>query len=119
MASTKTITVYTIYNDEYLLDMISAVYYESVYILVVLFFSIFCFEKYRRQSSPIKEDGKPALVYAVILALFIGFRPVHPVFADTVGYARYYAYVYGDPFQFSTDVENLIFDIPILTNTRR
>lgn len=90
--------------------MISAVYYESVYILVVLFFSIFCFEKYRRQSSPIKEDGKPALVYAVILALFIGFRPVHPIFYDTVVYAQYYDYIYGDPFRFLMDVENLIFD---------
>ena len=90
--------------------MIPAPLYQSLFLLVVSLFTFFCFEKYRRAICPLKENKLPALIYAVIMALFIGFRPVHAVFADTVGYARYYDFISGTPFVFDSDVENLIFD---------
>ncbi len=90
--------------------MIPAVYYKYIYILVVLFFSFFCFDKYRQTRGIIKESNIPALLYALVLVVFIGMRPVHPTFYDTVGYAQYYEYMMGTSFEFSVDVENLIFD---------
>ena len=90
--------------------MISAPLYQYIYILIVALFTVFCFDKYCRAMSPLKENKSSALICAVIIALFIGFRPVHPVFFDTVEYARYYDYIFGDTFSFSVDVENLIFD---------
>ena len=90
--------------------MIPAVYYEYIFILTAFFFSIFCFDKYRKVSGVIKESKTPAFILAFVLAIFIGFRPVSPIFYDTVNYARYYNYVFGDTFVFSADVENLIFD---------
>lgn len=90
--------------------MIPAVYYKYIYILVVLFFSFFCFDKYRQTRGIIKESNIPALLYALVLVVFIGMRPVHPTFYDTVVYAQYYEYMMGTSFEFSVDVENLIFD---------
>lgn len=91
--------------------MISGIYYQYIFLFVVSFFSIFCVSKYNKYGEEnVYENKYQSLVLALVLAVFIGFRPIHKVFVDTVGYAAYYNHILGKPFEFSSNVENLIFD---------
>lgn len=90
--------------------MIPAEYYQAIYLFIVTIFTLYCFARYNRYDGEIYENRYITLILAICLVLFIGFRPIHAVFADTVGYAEYYNYKSSDIFSLSFDVENKIFD---------
>ena len=88
-----------------------APYYKYLYLLIVTICTLACYVKYNTNANSQHVDrGNSALVLAVLMALLIGIRPVHDVFADTVGYAAYYRYLSHEDFLFSINVENLVFD---------
>lgn len=65
-----------------------APFYETIYIIIVFLFTAGCVN---RKTSPYTlERNTPSMLLCTFMVLFIGLRPVHPVFADMVGYA--YAY---------------------------
>lgn len=65
-----------------------APFYESIYIIIVFLFTIE-YANNRKQSNII-ENKTPAILLCIFIVLFVGLRPVHPVFADMVGYADVY-----------------------------
>lgn len=90
-----------------------APYYKFIYLFIVTICTLSCGRKYDINVQRSDNSGT-ALVLAIILALFIGFRPVHMVFADTIGIAQYYQSVLNSNFEFRSDVENLLFDNVLL-----
>ena len=73
--------------------MIPATAYFSIFLVLVTFFSIPVIGNYNKTLNSKYCDNKNiALGLALFLTLFIGLRPVHPVFADMVGYAANYDY---------------------------
>ncbi len=91
--------------------MIDGAYYHDIYLFIVSVCTLFCFLKYNSSNGTRIVEGKMSgLVLAILLAFFIGVRPVHIVFADTVGYAEYYNSMLNIPFEFDKDNENLVFD---------
>lgn len=90
--------------------MIPAEFYHTIYLLVVTIFTLICLKKYYSSITLKNESKTPALILAVALVLYIGFRPIHSVFADTVGYAYHFEYMSIYKFQFDYETENLGFD---------
>lgn len=90
-------------------------YYQSIYLVIVLILSFIAMSQY---SSGVlnrvdrKSTANVPLTFCVLLVmiLFIGFRPIHKVFYDTVVYANYYSHLWGESFYFEWETENLIFD---------
>lgn len=89
--------------------MINGIYYQTIYLLILIFFSISCYSQYKQNYS-IVDKPKAAFIYALFLALFIGLRPYLDVLTDTVGLSYYYNAHKGFDFIFSMDVENPLFD---------
>lgn len=90
--------------------MIPAELYQTIYLFFVTIFTLTCYIKYHSSSRLQNEKKIYAFIFAVTLVLYIGFRPIHAIFSDTVGYADYFAYMSLFEFQFSYDVDNLGFD---------
>ena len=95
--------------------MIPAVYYKYIYILVAALFTIYVSARYSKYSwSRLSQtpDGNNvgSIVLLVLYTLFIGFRPVSKVFADTVVYARNYDYFFNESFVFEWGVEDPLFE---------
>lgn len=91
--------------------MVIALYYKSIYLLIVTICTIFCYFKYKAAGERIVADNvTPTILLAIFLTVFIGIRPVHTIFADMVGYADYNQYIKNIKFHFDTDTENLLFD---------
>jgi hypothetical protein len=42
---------------------------------------------YNKSTIPLQNNAEGALVFTLLMVLFIGFRPIHAVFADMGGYA--------------------------------
>lgn len=90
-------------------------YYQSIYLVIVLILSVIAMSQY---SSGVlnrvdrKSTANVPLTFCVVLfmILFIGFRPIHDVFYDTVNYANSYSYLWGTVFNFEWETENLIYD---------
>lgn len=93
--------------------MISGIYYQYIYLLILSIFSVFCINKYRYSMN--NSDGAiNALLYAVFLTIFIGLRPYMDVLSDTIGISQYYKLKMGRIFVFSMNVENKLYDNLIL-----
>lgn len=91
--------------------MIPGPAYLPIFLIVVTIISLYVIQKYRVcQNSLLIDNRGFALFLAIAFSLFIGLRPVDPVFADTVGYASYFNNLAYCDFQFSKDTENLLFD---------
>lgn len=90
--------------------MIPAELYQTIYLLLVTIFTLTCYIKYHSAYRLQNEIKIYAFIFAVALVLYIGFRPIHAVFSDTVGYANYFEYMSESVFQFSYNVDNLGFD---------
>lgn len=92
-----------------------AEYYHTIYLIICTILTIYTMSKYSEidllstrnsyTSMPI-----PALLIACIIICFIGLRPTSGVFIDMTNYAILYDIILGEPFHFSFDVDNLIFD---------
>lgn len=92
-----------------------APYYQSIYLLVVVILSIIVMSQYSRgilERVERKSTANVLLTFCIVIfmILFIGFRPIHNIFYDTVVYADYYSHIWGDTFYFEWETENLIFD---------
>lgn len=95
--------------------MLDAALYQTVYLLIVSFLSLFTYSRYITkdglQEYPV-ENPLGTIVLVVFMTLFIGFRPLSGrYFVDMMGYhTNYYALFYGRPFEFEWDTKNVIFD---------
>lgn len=92
--------------------MISAEYYQDIYLLFVLLLALFKIPNYRiinRQSS-LTSSYLATFCLMIIVALFIGLRPLSDVFADMPQYYGYLQNYHFTEFKFDFGVENLIYD---------
>lgn len=90
--------------------MLSPIYYSTVYLLIVTIFYLRYYYYSSRNVLPVEENGYTGLLLCIVMVAFIGFRPVHPIFADTVGYNdAYNLYRYGE-YKFEWETDNLLFD---------
>lgn len=84
--------------------MISADYYQILYLTVVTLLTVFCCYN----SSSRNGNKIIALIVCISMIFYIGFRPISRLFTDMGSYARFYYIVKWDGFKFDTD--NLLFD---------
>lgn len=98
--------------------MIEAQYYYNIYLILVTILTVISAESYVKkpisgcnlQSSVIVTDHG-ALFLAIILAIFIGLRPLSGYyFGDTSNYARTYYLLEGLSFKFNPLAPNKIWD---------
>ena len=97
--------------------MIEAKYYYDLYLLLVTILTIFAAEHYsNRQNAELDTHSsiiidQRALILAIVLAIFIGFRPISAAyFGDTINYAYVYNMREGLPYIYDPLSENLIWD---------
>lgn len=85
--------------------MINAEYYKIIYFLIISVATFFVCQKgiANTKNSPIG-----AYVVCIILIMFIGFRPIHRVFVDTLSY--YESWALANWYGFDLGAQNLIFD---------
>lgn len=96
--------------------MIAARNYYTIYLIIVTIITLFVYSKYSKKNGNItyslnkrKKDG--TLILALLMVLFIGFRPASYVFVDMMNYITYYHALYeGNIFIFDKEAENLLFD---------
>lgn len=92
--------------------MITGEYYKIIYLIIVTLCTLSCYNKYyhTRGDVIIKDSSGKAFILALILAFFIGMRPIGDMFGDSVGYADYFNRLKKNSFSYTLDTENLIFD---------
>ena len=95
--------------------MISAEYYQGIYLFILTIISLFVFRRYayfkeQRFLGASDQGGKGVIVLCIIMALFIGFRPINVAFVDMRGYAETYWALEGSYFHWKWDTDNKIFD---------
>lgn len=96
--------------------MIDANKYYIIYLVIVTIITLFVAYKYYKKNTYIttslkrkKQDG--ALILAIFMVLFIGFRPKSGVFIDMMNYILHYEVFYENiAFTFDKNAENLLFD---------
>lgn len=95
--------------------MIIAELYQTVYLILVTIFSFAWLIKYsKRDGAAFKEAPNNQCGFSwlivILLALFVGVRPISPIFADMTSYIGRLERFGGMPFYFDFDVENLLWD---------
>lgn len=71
--------------------LIPKIYYWGVF--TVCLFLFFNYSSSDNCSKLLKKNSMvPALLLSLLLMIFIGFRPLHPIFGDMVNYAHGYRY---------------------------
>lgn len=90
--------------------MISAEYYTLIYLLFVTLLTIRVCSTYRATTEEL-YDERPSntwLVIPILMALFIGLRPISGLFVDMINYASFWEHSASSTFDWSA--ENFIFD---------
>lgn len=95
--------------------MIPAALYSTVYLILVAILTAIAINKtqtYKFNGNATTSSIWPGYILAILLALFIGFRPMSgQYFVDMANYnVEYYALHYNRPFEFTSDTTNFIFD---------
>lgn len=85
-----------------------APFYETIYIIIVLIYTMIYVNK--KVNCDITESIVPSLLLCVFMVLFVGLRPIHPVFADMIGYAQYYQDFDGEVVFKWTTTGSVLFD---------
>lgn len=85
--------------------MINAENYKIIYFLII---SVATFFVCRKGITNTKHTPIGAYILCLFLIVFIGFRPIHRVFVDTLSY--YEAWALADWYGFDFSTQNLIFD---------
>lgn len=85
-----------------------AAYYYDIYLFVVSLLTIFYSLKYYINKAAVRDNEILPLFLCFLITIFIGFRPVDSIFADTVGYANSIDGTYGTLYY--SNIENFIFD---------
>ena len=96
--------------------MIPAKSYYTIYLIFVTIITLITYFKYDKKNGNItyplnkrKKDG--TLILAILMVLFIGYRPASSIFVDMINYITYYHALYeGNVFVFDKNTENLLFD---------
>ena len=96
--------------------MIPAKSYFTFYLIFIAIITLFVYYKYSTKNGNItyplnrrKQDG--TFLLALLMTIFIGFRPISAVFVDMLNYVDFYHALYkGRIFIFDSEAENLIFD---------
>lgn len=96
--------------------MIAARNYYTIYLILVTIITLITYFKYDKKNGNItyplnkrKKDG--TFILAILMVLFIGYRPESSVFVDMMNYITYYHALYeGNIFIFDKEAENLLFD---------
>ena len=86
--------------------------YQYVYLslaTVLLYISIGRSKRIVPNSHSVFHNSPMCIIMVVLLAVFIGFRPIS-VGADTSQYYQEYSYVQGEVFQFDKDVDNIVYN---------
>lgn len=84
--------------------MINAEYYKIVYLTIVSVATFFACQR----KNDTKYSRAEAYILCMFLIVFIGFRPIHKAFVDTLGY--YEAWALSDWYGFDFGAQNLLFD---------
>ena len=92
-----------------------AVYYQYIYLSVVVILTIIAFSRYSQITlqnlNRVKtKDTILSFCIAVLIILFIGFRPLHAIFYDMVVYEANYNSLLLSDFFFERETDNIIFD---------
>lgn len=61
-------------------------------------------------SNSIANTNYQILIFLLFLIVWIGFRPISHVFADTAAYNELYGFIKGNTFELDLSTENVIFD---------
>ena len=85
--------------------------YEYIYLLVCAIFLLTFLKRYRIPDIVFNNQVVSSVVnfIVIILTIFIGTRPVY-VGSDTVQYTQHYQFILGEPFSWTNNAENLLFD---------
>jgi len=67
--------------------MIPAESYQYIYLAIITIMTLFFTSSYKKSTIPLQNNAEGAFVFTLLMVLFIGFRPIHAVFADMPGYA--------------------------------
>ncbi len=86
-------------------------YYHDVYLVYIFVLTIFECRRIWYEKQLKNENIILVSCFIILLSIFIGFRPVHPVFGDTIAYARYYASYQAFPFIFLFEKNAFLFSI--------
>lgn len=92
--------------------MINPIYYYDIYILFVAILTWILVNRYKRiyvLQNGIANTENLGVIIASVTILFIGFRPEHVVFQDTISYIAHYRAVEGDVFMSVKDEQNPLF----------
>ena len=96
--------------------MIGAVFYYPLYLLIVLFITLSVYRRYyvitgNSTNKNVNSDLINSFIIALIMSIFIGFRPESWLFVDMMNYIKYYSTFYEDTnFIWDWNAENKIFD---------
>lgn len=97
--------------------MIEASLYSAIYLIIVTFLTIIATYRYSSDNNYCNGENVSLMdtyrgyIFAILMGLFIGFRPLSKYFVDMRNYnIIYYSLYYGEPFGFDADAENFIFD---------
>lgn len=90
------------------MDFIPAERYYDIYLILVTLFSVINISKFNVYKTN-KSDKLVAFIICTIFVIFLGTRPISPVFVDMPHYFGLYNRWSG-PFTFNYDTQNLLFD---------
>lgn len=92
--------------------MIPGYLYLPIFLSITIMCSLYAIAKYFKYDGVQSLTDNPygAFVLSVLMTVFIGFRPIDPCFADTVGYAFYIDSIGTGDFALLGQYENLVFD---------
>lgn len=85
-----------------------SIYYHDIYIYTIIYLTaIYAIRIEYCKYSLIVTKIVPyeAIILCLALILFLGLRPVHPIFADTIQYARRFEYFQSTPFFSFAEIE--------------
>lgn len=84
--------------------------YQYIYLLFVTIITLIYIRKYKHNLLRYKKSNVAELLLVVTVALFIGLRPISGWFIDMYSYNQRLQQLDGQPFWFTTDTDNIIFD---------
>lgn len=92
--------------------MISPLYYHTFYLVFVALLSVILIVNYNNRytlTNGIKGQDVISVIVLILIVVFIGMRPNHIVFQDSVAYARWYDGMEGESFNWAIDENNVLY----------
>ena len=89
-------------------------YFNILVLLLVLFAALQCFTNQVLQKSTVQANAICGVVVTILIILYMGLRPVHHIFGDTVIYARSFDRLTDNEFIFGFTNEWAFHDLMII-----